>query len=133
MQIDVDNVVLYNKIISIENKRPSRKKLPFELKKNTMVGYRKKEIVTMAQENLYMFKRLKEKTSYYDFGKFDKEYDKAQYYKRSHCSLLPSIDFSKNRRYFSLGNNRRINTNNNYNNSSLVNNIDCSNSNNINK
>ena len=50
MQIDVDNVVLYNKIISIENKRPSRKKLPFELKKDTMVGYRKKEIVTMAQE-----------------------------------------------------------------------------------
>ena len=52
----------------------------------------------MAQENLHMFKRLKEKTSYYDFEKYDKEYEQAQYYKRSHCSYLPSIDFNKHKR-----------------------------------
>ena len=64
----------------------------FQFKKDIMNAYRKKEIVNMAQENLYMFKRLKEKTSHYDFGKYDKEYDQAQYYKRSHCTLLPSIE-----------------------------------------
>ena len=80
----------------------------FEFKKDIMTGYRKKEITNMAQENLYMFKRLKEKTSCYDFGKYDKEYDKAQYYKKSHCSLLPSIDFNRNKRNISLGTKNRI-------------------------
>ena len=67
-QIDVDNVVLYNKLVNIENKKPSNKMPTFHLKKDNMTGHKKKEIVNMAQENLHMFKRLKEKTSYYDFG-----------------------------------------------------------------
>ena len=87
----------------------------FQFKKDIMNAYRKKEIVNMAQENLYMFKRLKEKTSHYDFGKYDKEYDQAQYYKRSHCTLLPSIDFSKTKRNFSLGGKYKIIHNSIYN------------------
>ena len=63
-----------------------------------MTGYRKKEIVNMAQENLHMFKRLKEKSSCYDFNKYDKEYDQSQYYKKFRCSFLPSINFNKNKR-----------------------------------
>ncbi len=108
----------------------------FEFKKDIMTGYRKKEIVNMAQENLHMFKRLKEKTSHYDFAKYDKEYDKAQYYKRSHCAFLPSIDFCKNKRNISLGTKNKLmhhthyNNINNNNSSSL--NFNTSNSNNIN-
>ena len=100
---DVDNIILYNKLINIQSKITSKKTTSFEFKKDNMTGYRKKEIVNMAQENLHMFKRLKEKTSYYDFSKYDKEYDQAQYYKRSHCSLLPSIDFNRNKRTISIG------------------------------
>jgi len=100
---DVDNIILYNKLVNIQSKITSKKTTSFEFKKDNMTGYRKKEIVNMAQENLHMFKRLKEKTSYYDFSKYDKEYDQAQYYKRSHCSLLPSIDFNRNKRTISIG------------------------------
>ena len=135
--MDVDNIVLYNKLINIVNKKPSNKKMPsFEFKKDIMTAYKKKEIVNMAQENLHMFKRLKEKTSHYDFVKYDKEYDKAQYYKRSHCSLLPSIDFNKNKRNISLGSKSRsmyhsyFNNINNNNSASF--NFNTSNSNNIN-
>ena len=106
----------------------------FEFKKDNMTGYRKKEIVNMAQENLHMFKRLKEKTSYYDFSKYDKEYDQAQYYKRSHCSLLPSIDFNRNKRSVSFGSKNRTLYNSifNINNSNSFNNINISKSNNLN-
>jgi hypothetical protein len=106
----------------------------FEFKKDNMTGYRKKEIVNMAQENLHMFKRLKEKTSYYDFSKYDKEYDQAQYYKRSHCSLLPSIDFNRNKRNVSFGSKNRTLYNSifNINNSNSFNNINISKSNNLN-
>ena len=100
---DVDNIILYNKLVNIQSKITPKKTTSFEFKKDNMTGYRKKEIVNMAQENLHMFKRLKEKTSYYDFSKYDKEYDQAQYYKISHCSLLPSIDFNRNKRTISIG------------------------------
>ena len=80
-----------------------------------------------------MFKRLKEKTSYYDFSKYDKEYDQAQYYKRSHCSLLPSIDFNRNKRTISIGLKNRTLYNSlfNVNNSNSFNNINISKSNNF--
>ena len=58
----------------------------------------------MAQENLHMLKRLQEKTSHYNFYKYEKEYNKAQYYKRSHCAF-PSIDFYKTQRTSSFGGN----------------------------
>jgi len=134
LQIDVDNVILYNKLITIQSKITPKKMTSFEFKKDNMTGYRKKEIVNMAQENLHMFKRLKEKTSYYDFSKYDKEYDQAQYYKRSHCSLLPSIDFNRNKRSVSFGSKNRTLYNSifNINNSNSFNNINISKSNNLN-
>ena len=134
LQIDVDNIILHNKLISIQNKISPKKMTSFEFKRDSMTGYRKKEIVNMAQENLHMFKRLKEKTSYYDFSKYDKEYDQAQYYKRSHCALLPSIDFNRNKRTISIGSKNRTLYNSlfNINNSNSYNNIKISKSNNLN-
>ena len=70
----------------------------------------------MAQENLHMLKRLQEKTSNYDFNKYEKEYNKAQYYKRSLCAF-PSIDFYKTKRSTSLAGNSLYspyNSQNNY-------------------
>ena len=70
----------------------------------------------MAQENLHMLKRLQEKTSNYDFNKYEKEYNKAQYYKRSLCAF-PSIDFYKSKRSTSLAGNTiytPYNSQNNY-------------------
>lgn len=133
LQTEVDNVILYNKLLTVQSKITPKKTTSFEFKKDNYTGYRKKEIVNMAQENLYMFKRLKEKTSYYDFSKYDKEYDQAQYYKRSHCSLLPSIDFNRNKRTISIGLKNRTLYNSlfNVNNSNSFNNINISKSNNF--
>ena len=75
----------------------------FEYAKTTMAGNKKHEIIKVAQENLYMLKRLNERTSVYNFNKWNKEYEKSQYYKRSHCKY-PSIDFYKTQRYGAFNN-----------------------------
>ena len=48
----------------------------------------------MAQENLYMLKRLNDRTSFYNVKKLNKDYKASQYYKKNHC-LYPPIDFNK--------------------------------------
>ena len=68
-----------------------------------MAGNKKHEIIRVAQENLYMLKRLSEKTSVYNVDKWNKDYQASQYYKRSHCQY-PSIDFYKTQRCGSFGN-----------------------------
>ena len=68
-----------------------------------MAGNKKHEIIRVAQENLYMLKRLNEKTSVYNVDKWKKDYEASQYYKRSHCQY-PSIDFYKTQRCGSFGN-----------------------------
>ena len=69
-----------------------------------MAGYKKHEIIKVAQENLFMLKRLNERTSFYNVDKWKKDYEVSQYYKRSHCQY-PSIDFYKTQKYESLYNN----------------------------
>lgn len=68
-----------------------------------MAGYKKHEIIKVAQENLFMLKRLNERTSFYNVDKWKKDYEVSQYYKRSHCQY-PSIDFYKTQKYESLYN-----------------------------
>ena len=75
----------------------------FQYTKATMAGNKKHEIIRVAQENLYMLKRLNERTSVYNVNKWNKDYEASQYYKRTHCKY-PSIDFYKTQRYGSLGN-----------------------------
>lgn len=99
-QIDNDNIILFKKLHDIDikgcNYGQNKLKNTYDFKKSIMAGNKKKEIIKMAQENLHMLKRLTEKTSCYDFYKYEKEYNKAQYYKRSLC-VFPSIDFYKTR------------------------------------
>ena len=100
-------MVLYKKLYDIDRnglKKMQKKWKPiFQYSKTTMAGNKKHEIIRVAQENLYMLKRLNEKTSVYNVDKWKKDYEASQYYKRSHCQY-PSIDFYKTQRWGSIGN-----------------------------
>ena len=64
-------------------------------------GTKKLEIIRVAQENQHMLKRINERGSYYNTSKWEKDYERAQYYKRNHC-IYPSIDFYKTQRNYNL-------------------------------
>ncbi len=59
-----------------------------------MGGNKKREIIKVAQENLFMLKRLNERTSFYNVDKWNKDYETSQIYKKNHCMYTP-IDFNK--------------------------------------
>ena len=94
-------MVLYNKLYNIDkygHKKHLKKLKPiFQYRPNTMGGNKKHEIIRVAQENLYMLKRLNERTSFYNVEKWNKDYEISQYYKRNHCLYAP-IDFNKTQR-----------------------------------
>ena len=54
----------------------------------------KNNIKEIAQENLFMYKRLRDKQPTYDMEKYLREYDKNQMYKQNACKY-PSINFYK--------------------------------------
>ena len=58
-------------------------------------------MVDIAQENLYMYKRLKDRPPTYDMKKLLKDYIKNQYYKQNACRY-PSIDFYKVKKIFCM-------------------------------
>ena len=66
----------------------------FQYTKQTMAGNKKHEIIKVAQENLYMLKRLNERTSFYNVDKWNKDYEASQYYKKiiAFTHLLISIE-----------------------------------------
>lgn len=101
-------MVLYNKLYNIDklgHKKHLKKLKPiFQYKQNTMGGYKKHEIIRVAQENLFMLKRLNERTSFYNVEKWNKDYEASQYYKKNHCLYSP-IDFNKTQRYGSYNRN----------------------------
>lgn len=101
-------MVLYNKLYNIDklgHKKHLKKLKPiFQYKQNTMGGYKKHEIIRVAQENLFMLKRLNERTSFYNVEKWNKDYEASQYYKKNHCLYSP-IDFNKTQRYGSYNKN----------------------------
>jgi hypothetical protein len=94
----MDNFVLYKKLYDIDkngHKKAVKNMKPlFRYSKLTMDGNKKNEIIRVAQENLYMLKRINERTSVYNVDKWDRDYRISQYYKRNHCQY-PSIDFNK--------------------------------------
>ena len=69
----------------------------FRYTKITMPGKKKEEIMRVAQENLYMFKRINERTSVYNVDKWNRDYSLSQYYKKNLCQYQ-SIDFSRTQR-----------------------------------
>ena len=66
----------------------------FQPGKIPLSGYKKNEIMRVAQENLYMLKRLNEKTSFYNVDKLNRDYEMAQYYKYIlQLTFLKQINF----------------------------------------
>ena len=113
-------MVLYNKLYNIDkfgHKKHLKKLKPiFQYRPNTMGGNKKHEIIRVAQENLYMLKRLNERTSFYNVEKWNKDYEISQYYKRNHCLYAP-IDFNKTQRLGGYSNNFKyagVQTHNNF-------------------
>ena len=60
-------------------------------------GYVKLNIMNLAQQNLYMLKRLTEKKSEYSVKKMEEDYKKVQNYKKIMCNF-PCINFNKAKR-----------------------------------
>ena len=107
-------MILYNKLYNIDKyghkKHLKQLKPIFQYTKNTMGGNKKHEIIKVAQENLYMLKRLNERTSFYNVEKWNKDYEISQYYKKTHCLYSP-IDFNKTQRLGNFPNTWGLETN----------------------
>ena len=107
-------MILYNKLYNIDKyghkKHLKQLKPIFQYTKNTMGGNKKHEIIKVAQENLYMLKRLNERTSFYNVEKWNKDYETSQYYKKNHCLYSP-IDFNKTQRLGNFPNTWGLETN----------------------
>ena len=52
------------------------------------------KIPTIEEANLFLLKRINACSPYYSVNKWEKDYEKSQYYKMNHCQL-PIIDFKK--------------------------------------
>ena len=95
-------MILYNKLYYIDkygHKKIRKQMKPiFQSTKQSLYGNKKNDIIRVAQENLFMLKRLSEKTSFYNVEKWNQDYEASQYYKKNHC-LHPPIDFNKTQKY----------------------------------
>jgi len=89
-------MILYQKLYDIDkNGRQtiSRSLKPvFRFKKNQREDFVKNGIKTLAQENLFILKKLLSKNSDYSTQKLEKQYKQSQKYKKNICHY-PSIDF----------------------------------------
>lgn len=90
-------MVLYKKLFDIDRKGHKKallnRKPLFKFNKDTQHAHKKNEIIKIAQENLFMLKRLREKTSYFNNKKWREDYIKSQSYKKNRCEFTP-IDFT---------------------------------------
>ena len=95
-------MILYNKLYYIDkygHKKIRKQMKPiFQSTKQSLYGNKKYDIIRVAQENLFMLKRLSERTSFYNVEKWNQDYEASQYYKKNHC-LHPPIDFNKTQKY----------------------------------
>ena len=95
-------MILYNKLYYIDkygHKKIRKQMKPiFQSTKQSLYGNKKYDIIRVAQENLFMLKRLSERTSFYNVDKWNQDYEASQYYKKNHC-LHPPIDFNKTQKY----------------------------------
>ena len=92
-------MILYKKLLDID--KNSKKKIYqnlapiLNIKKKSQNVHVQNEIKALAQENLFMLKRLLEKTSNINNKKLKEDFEKNQEYKNHICNY-PSINFYKN-------------------------------------
>ena len=107
-----NNLLLYQKLQSLAMKNfnniPLYTRNPSNSPNRTLNSFSlKNQIRGIAQENLYMYKRLMERQSTYDANKWIKDYKQNQKYKNNVCKF-PSINFYQKykRKKKSLSNNK---------------------------
>ena len=90
-------MILYHKLCDIDrnsHKALSKSFTPaFQFKRNQREEYVKNEIKSLAQANLFILKKLLNKSSEYSVSKYEKEYQQSQKYKKIICRY-PSINFT---------------------------------------
>ena len=99
-ELQQNNKCLFDRINNIYKRGDRRMeqlmKPGFEKNKKHNSGYKKLEILYLAQDNLTMLKRLTEKKSTYSVNKMEKDYKKMQNYKKCMCQF-PTINFCKSK------------------------------------
>ena len=92
-------MILFKKLLEIDKNKKKRLTKNFttttNLIKRNKRAYFQNEVKNLAQENLFMLKRLLEKTSSINNFKLMKDYEKNQEYKNNIC-FYPSINFFSN-------------------------------------
>ena len=90
-------MILYQKLYDIDknsHKTISKSLKPvFKFKKRNREEYVKNEIKSLAQENLFILKKILNKNSEYSAKKYEEQYKQSQKYKKMLCHYN-SIDFS---------------------------------------
>ncbi len=94
-ELQKQNENFYKKIFTIQNKN-KRQSTNCIFNTHRKDGYIKLNIMNLAQQNLYMLKRLYEQKSQYSAKKMEKDYQKFQGYKKIMCKF-PEIDFNKSK------------------------------------
>ena len=110
-EIAQNNKILYDKLVSINKRDIKYSKLMtpgYISNHRNNEGYIKLGIMNLAQQNLYMLKRLTEKKSEYSVKKMEEDYKKIQNYKKIMCNF-PCINFNKKKRGYSSDNKDNIN------------------------
>ena len=89
-------MILYNKLYDIDKHGHqnilSSMKPVFRFKKNQRDSFVKNEVKKLAQENLFMLKRLLSKESEYSSLRLEKDFQRSQKYKRNICHY-PYVNF----------------------------------------
>ena len=94
-------MILYQKLYDIDKNKPkpiiNSLKPFFKFRKRNREEYVKNEIKLLAQENLFILKKILNKNSEYSAKKYEEQYKQSQKYKKMLCHY-DSIDFwtSKN-------------------------------------
>lgn len=107
-------MILYKKLLDIDRKGTMSKAMTpvYKLKKKNKQIYVQNGIKTLAQENLFILKRLLEKKGNIDNQKLKKDFEKSQEYKNNICNF-PSINSNRIKKVNEKPNqNLHYNTNN---------------------
>ena len=95
--IERSNMILYQKLYDIDknsHKAISKSLKPaFKFKKRNREEFVKNEIKSLAQENLFILKKILNKNSEYSAKKYEEQYKQSQKYKKLLCHYN-CIDFS---------------------------------------
>ncbi len=89
-------MILYKKLLDIDRKGTMSKAMTpiYKLKKKNKQIYVQNGIKTLAQENLFILKRLLEKKGNIDNQKLKKDFQKSQEYKNNICNF-PTINSNR--------------------------------------